>query len=500
MNEVRAVRRAETARYFRAALQLSLLALLCAFLASCAANPVTGKDELMLVSEEEEIKIGNTVYRDALWSAEGGGGEYQDAQLKRYLEGVVMRLHKTSHRPNLPLTFSVQNSSVPNAWAIPGHVVMTRGLIAGLENEGEFAYVMGHEIGHISAKHSAKQMSQKMMLGLALGIAAAAVGGDDYGEAVVGLGALGGQLLLLKYSRDDELEADRLGVAYMSRQGYDPNNALSAHRNLDKVFKEYARSVGQEPGERNFFEELLSTHPRTSVRVDEMQQMIRSTPRSALSGDGSSRATYQSMTANMRRTHRVYTEYYDKAARAFEKNRIAEANNTISRAIAEDRYQPPFYALAGFIYLKQNNQVDAERYFRAALSLQGNYQPAVRGLGMMNYRRQNYAGCIEAMKQAVQIFPGDVTAQRLLGLSYYRTGNYRAAINPLETVAQVSPKNKTIHGILGQCYENINDQKSAYGHYKLQLQASADNDVGRLASARVKEWKPRFEPEQPKKK
>ena len=484
----------------RVVLHVLLMALLCTLLASCAANPVTGKDELMLVSEEEEIKIGNTVYRDALWSAEGGGGEYQDAQLKRYLEGVVMRLHKTSHRPNLPLTFSVQNSSVPNAWAIPGHVVMTRGLIAGLENEGEFAYVMGHEIGHISAKHSAKQMSQKMMLGLALGIAAAAVGGDDYGEAVVGLGALGGQLLLLKYSRDDELEADRLGVAYMSRQGYDPNNALSAHRNLDKVFKEYARAVGQEPGERNFFEELLSTHPRTSVRIDEMQQMISSTPRSAMSGDGSSRATYQSMTANMRRTHRVYTEYYDKAARAFEKNRIAEANNYISRAITEDRYQPPFYALAGFIYLKQNNQADAERYFRAALSLQGTYQPAVRGLGMMNYRKQNYAGCIETMRQAVQIFPGDVTAQRLLGMSYYRTGNYRAAINPLETVAQASPKNKTIHGILGQCYENINDQKSAYEHYKLQLQASADNDVGRLASARVKEWKPRFEPEQPKKK
>jgi predicted Zn-dependent protease len=492
--------RAELSVRTKAALRRLLLILLCGLVASCAANPVTGKDELMLVSEEEEIQIGNSVYRDALWSAEGGGGEYQDAQLKRYLEGVVMRLHRVSHRPNLPLTFSVQNSSVPNAWAIPGHVVMTRGLIAGLDNEGEFAYVMGHEIGHISAKHSARQMSQNMMLGLALGIAAVAVGGDDYGEAVVGLGALGGQLLLLKYSRDDELEADRLGVAYMSRLGYNPNNALSAHRNLDKVFREYARSVGQEPGERSFFEELLSTHPRTSVRIDEMQQMINSTPRSAVAGDGSSRAAYQSMTANLRRTHRVYTEYYDKAARAFEKNRIAEANNLISRAIAEDRYQPPFYALAGFIYLKQKNQTEAERYFRAALSLQGNYQPAIRGLGMMNYRKQNYAGTIENMKQAIQIFPGDVTSQRLLGLSYYRTGNYRAAINPLKTVAQASPKNKTIHGILGQCYENVNDQRSAYEQYKLQVQVAPDNDAGRLAAARVQEWKPRFEPAQPKKK
>jgi tetratricopeptide (TPR) repeat protein len=235
------------------------------------------------------------------------------------------------------------------------------------------------------------------------------------------------------------------------------------------------------------------------VRLDEIQQMIQSTPRFAVSGDGSSRTAYQSMTANMRRTHRVYTEYYDKAARAFEKNRLAEANNYLNRAISEDRYQPPFYALAGFLYLKQNNYNDADKYFRAALSLQGNYQPAVRGIGMMNYRKQNYAGAIETMKQAVQIFPGDVTAQRLLGLSYYRTGNYRAAINPLQAVAQASPKSKTIHGILGQCYENVNDFPSAYAQYKLQVQVAADSDVGRHASMRVQEWKPRFEPQQTKK-
>ncbi|HPG70530.1 MAG TPA: M48 family metalloprotease [Syntrophales bacterium] len=484
----------------RSVCRVLLIVLLCGLAASCATNPVTGKDELMLVSEDEEIKIGKSVYRDALWSAEGGGGEYQDPQLKRYLEGVVMRLHKVSHRPNLPLSFTVQNSSVPNAWAIPGHVVMTRGLLAGLENEGEFAYVMGHEIGHVSARHSARQMSKNMMLSLALGLAAISIGDADTREAVVGLGALGGQLLLLKYSRDDELEADRLGVEYMSRLGYNPNNALGAHRSLEKVYKEYARSVGQEPTERGFFEELLSTHPRTSVRIDEIQQMIESAPRAAPAGDGSNRAAYQSMTANLRRTHRVYTEYYDKAVRAFEKNRLAEANNLVSRAISEERYQPPFYALAGYIYLKQNRGADAERYFRGALSLQANYQPALRGLGMMNYGAKNYAAAIEYMKKAAQIFPGDATAQRLLGMSHYRTSNWRAAIDPLRAAAAANPKNRTIHGILGQCYENVNDRRAAYEQYKLQLQVAPDSDGGRLAASRVQAWKAQFEPETPKKK
>jgi tetratricopeptide (TPR) repeat protein len=206
------------------------------------------------------------------------------------------------------------------------------------------------------------------------------------------------------------------------------------------------------------------------------------------------------MTANLRKTHRVYTEYYDKAVRAFEKNRLAEANNYVSRAIAEDRYQPPFYALAGYIYLKQNKGTDAERYFRGALSLQANYQPALRGLGMMSYGAKNYAAAAEHMKKAVQIFPGDVTAQRVLGMSYYRTSNWRAAIDPLRVVADANPQNKTIHGILGQCYENVNDKRAAYEQYKLQLQAAPDSDAGRLAASRVQAWKPQFEPETQKKK
>jgi Flp pilus assembly protein TadD len=118
---------------------------------------------------------------------------------------------------------------------------------------------------------------------------------------------------------------------------------------------------------------------------------------------------------------------------------------------------------------------------------------------MTSYRQQNYAGAINWMKQAAQIFPGDVTAQRLLGLSYYRTGNYRAAITPLQSVAQASPKNKTIHGILGRCYENVNDLPAAYEQYKLQVQLATDGDVGRHASTRVQEWKTRFEPQQTKK-
>ena len=132
-------------------------------LTGCATNPVTGQKELMFVSESQEIEIGREFYPSALWGDIGGGGEFRDEGLKTYLKDIVLNIHAVSHRPNLPVDFAIQNSSIPNAWAIPGHVVMTRGLLAGLNSEAEFVFVMGHEMGHVAARHSASQMTYGML-------------------------------------------------------------------------------------------------------------------------------------------------------------------------------------------------------------------------------------------------------------------------------------------------------------------------------------------------
>ena len=193
----------------RAIILISLVFCGLAAMSGCAVNPVTGQSELMLVSETQEMQMGNEMYPNALWGAEGGGGEYRDELLKTYLKDMVVNIQRVSHRPNLPVTFAIQNSSVPNAWAIPGHVVMTRGLLAGLESEAEFAYVMGHEVGHVSARHSARQMSYGMVQQILLAGGGAALGGGAASNLALSLGSLGGNLILLKYSRSDELEADR---------------------------------------------------------------------------------------------------------------------------------------------------------------------------------------------------------------------------------------------------------------------------------------------------
>jgi predicted Zn-dependent protease len=463
--------------------------LVFAVLVRCAVNPVTGQQQLMLVSEEQEIQIGNETYPNALWGGEGGGGEYQDEQLKGYLTQVVKRIHDVSHRPNLPFTFVVQNSSVPNAWAIPGHVAITRGLLAGLDNEAEFAFVMGHEIGHVSARHSASRMSWGMLSQLGLGLAGVAASGSDYGDAMIGVGSVGASLMLLKYSRDDELEADRLGVLYLTKLGYDPKYAVTAHQNLERISDDYMRSLGQKTQERSFFENLLSTHPRTSVRIDEIRQIIRTTPPVALTGDRANRAHFQNMTAGLRKANRAYADY-DKGARALQKKNTAEARTLLNRAIAADRSQAPFYTLEGFISLRAKNYTEAERYFNSALALDRNHQPALRGLGMLGYARNDYGDSIRYLNRSSALFPQDMASRYYLGMSHYQTRAYKAAIPHLSAFADAKPRHVTVHAILGDCYEKTNDLQSAYRQYAMQLQVAPNSDAGKAAATRFSVIKP----------
>lgn len=457
------------------------------FIPACATNPVTGKQELMLLSENDEIQMGRVVYPNAMWGAEGGGGEYKDDNLKAYLGDIVQRIHRVSHRPNLPVSFAIQNSSVPNAWAIPGYVVITRGLLTGLDNEGEFAFVMGHEMGHVSARHSARQMSQAILLQIGLVAAGIALQNKQQGDIILGLGAIGGTMLLRKYSRDDEYEADRLGVDYMTRIGYEPRNAVSAHRRLQLISDQYMRSLGAEPKERNFFEELLSTHPRTQTRIEEIERLIVNYRASHFYGDGSNGQRYKSMISNIQKVHHIYTNYYDKALRAYEKGNLDMAQNYLNTAINLDKYQAPFYSLTGYIMLDRNNYIEAERYFKGALSIDKNYQPAYRGFGMISYAQRDYNNAITHLKKALLLYPEDIASHYYTGMSFYRTNRCDSAIPHLSMVAQAMPKHKTVFGLLGYCYDSIGNVEEAYKYYAQQVKIDSTSIIGKQSLNRYNE-------------
>ena len=176
-------------------------------LMSCAINPVTGKKEIMLIPESQEIEMGKSTDE----SIRRQFGLYEDPELTAYVERVSRKLVPYVHRKQLPYHFAVLDTAVENAFAAPGgYIYVTRGLLAMANSEAELATVLGHELGHVNARHSVRQMSNQLLLtgGLILG----SVLSEDVAKIAPYL-MVGLQVLFLKFSRDDEFQADSLGVS-----------------------------------------------------------------------------------------------------------------------------------------------------------------------------------------------------------------------------------------------------------------------------------------------
>ena len=189
-------------------------------LAGCAVNPVTGENQLMLVSPDQEIRIDR---QHAPHQFSTDYGVTQDEALNRYIAETGRRLVPHTHRPEMPYNFHCVNATYVNAYAFPGgSIAATRGILLELDNEAELAALLGHELGHVNARHTAQQMTQGTIVQAALGgIAAyARTEGELYGQIAGQLGQLGAGALLAKYSRDNEREADALGLSYMTGAGY----------------------------------------------------------------------------------------------------------------------------------------------------------------------------------------------------------------------------------------------------------------------------------------
>ena len=226
-------------------LALVALASLALLLASCATNPVTGRRELSLVSADREIEIGREGHKAIVAEY----GVYDDPAVAAYVDSVGQSLARNSHLPTLKFTFTVLDDPVVNAFASPGgYVYITRGILAHLNSEAQLAGVLGHEIGHVTARHSAQRITQQQLTGLGFTLASVfSEGFRRYGEAAQT--ALG--LMMLKYGRDDENQADELGVQYSAKSGFDPREMPATYQML--------RRVGEAAGQR--LPAFLSTHP-----------------------------------------------------------------------------------------------------------------------------------------------------------------------------------------------------------------------------------------------
>lgn len=235
------------------------LPLLGLLVGACAVNPATGGRMLSLVSEGQEIQMG----QEYAAQVDAGMGLYGDEDLQSYVDSVGQALAAVSERPDLPWSFKIVDDPVINAFALPGGpVYLARGIMTHFNSEAEMASVLGHEIGHITARHTVEQISRAQLA--QLGIVATQVLVPElrpFGEALGG--GLG--ILFLKFGRDDESQSDELGFRYMMRLGYDPQGAVDMFRILERQ----RDAAGGSP-----IPEWQSTHPDPGNRVVAAEQRV----------------------------------------------------------------------------------------------------------------------------------------------------------------------------------------------------------------------------------
>lgn len=218
---------------------------------NCARNPVTGKKQVVFMSEAQEIGMGKEADPQIIAQF----GLYEDSLLQRFLAEKGKQMAAVSHRPNLDYQFRIVNSEVINAFAVPGgYIYFTRGIMAHFNNEAEMAGVLGHEIGHVTARHSVAQQRNAILgqLGIIAGVVINPKLARFAEAASQGVG-----LLLLKFGRDAERQADELGVEYSSKINYDAQHMSAFFSTLKRQGEQ--TGAAELPG-------FLSTHPDPGER------------------------------------------------------------------------------------------------------------------------------------------------------------------------------------------------------------------------------------------
>jgi predicted Zn-dependent protease len=381
-------------------------------ISGCATNPVTGKSELSLVSENWELKTGARQYLPARQSQ---GGDYvADPEVQAYVQEVGAKLAAVSDR-SLPYEFVVINNSTPNAWALPGgKIAINRGLLTALDSEAELAAVLGHEIVHAAAKHSAQSVQRGALLQAAVLVTGVATADSDYGEvAAIGAGA-GAALINSKYGRNAERESDLYGMNYMSRAGYNPNGAVE----LQQTFVEL-----KDNKQPDFLRGLFASHPPSQERLVANRAHANTLPAGGVEG----RSRYRQVMQRLIETQPAY-EAYDEARQAVADNRFKAARRMVERAIDLEPREGQFFALLGDLDAEEQAFTAAETAYDQAIRLNPDFFYAHLRSGILNEKRGRIAKAKSQLNRSLQLLE-TAQAYNALGAIAEREGKLEEAQN-----------------------------------------------------------------------
>jgi predicted Zn-dependent protease len=231
----------------------SIFICLCA---GCATNPITGQEELMLISEDQDVELGRK-YAPEL--EKQMGGRIANESLQNYIDSVGQKIARISHRSDWEYHFTALSDESVNAFALPGgYIFITKGMLEHIRTEAQLAAILAHETVHIVARDTSNAMSNQIGMNLLL----AAVTSEETSQSVMTAANLTQKIIGLKYSRKDEREADLGGLAYMVAAGYNPNGMVETMQMLQDQQK--VKSI-----------EFLSSHPSPENRVGYLAQEIQ---------------------------------------------------------------------------------------------------------------------------------------------------------------------------------------------------------------------------------
>jgi len=399
----------------------------CLSLSGCATNPVTGKSQVVLMSEQQELEMGKAYYPVTTQLSEG---ELPHREVQNLVTRVGMKMARASERPNQPWEFNVVVSNEPNAYALPGgKLSITRGLISKMESEDQLASVLGHEIGHVTARHSVVSASRNQLLGLVLGVGGAVLQtqGVPGAGAIELAGQVGAALLTTKYSRDQERQADELGFKYMTAAGYNPRAFVETMQIL-------AAAAQREPSK---FENLFASHPMTSERIATAEARLAS-PAAA---DSRSRAPQTSeflRAVSPLKEEAPAFALADEAKELSRNRRTREAAERLERAVSMVPNSPILNALWGDTLYDLGDYGRSEQVSDRANSLNPQLFYGRLVNGAANWRLRDLRESIEQLRAAERLVPDTYLVAYFAGRVLEDSGDRRAAAEQFAKVAQAT--------------------------------------------------------------
>lgn len=415
-----------------------------AMLGGCAVNPVTGRQQLMLLSEGQEIAI-DQEHSPHQFSADFGVS--RDGALNRYVGSLGAELASHSHRPEMPYSFQVVNANYINAYAFPGGTVgVTRGILLEMGDEAELVALLGHEVGHVNARHAAQRMTKGIFAQLAVVGAGVAVATseDRQGLAplVQTLGGLTAGALLAHYSRENEREADALGMEYAAKAGHNPAGMVGLHQML----------MAQSQSKPNALELMFSTHPMSNERLATAENMAAS--------------RYREEQARPRNRER----YQDNLAGLRRLRPAIEAQQVGEREMARERF------------------VQAEPHFKKALELAPDDYPALLLMSRCQYGLGNKEEAARLAEAARQVYPAEPQALQVAGIARLGLGDNRTAHRYFEDYDRLLPGNPNTTFLKGVALENMGQTREASREYLRYLQQVGSGSQAGYAQQRLVEW------------